>query len=351
MPPSGLKLATKLYYKKKYSRVIKLLEPKIYQYRSNFMYYYLLSNSCLFKKDYSGAFSYYQRALQLDENNINCMLGLAVVYLRRNNLDETLRLWLEIISIHPGCRQANTGLKLIKEGKSPEELFDNESDLKRLLPHDFKINFAAVSVFLISASVIVLSSYLIMSILNRSPREEIEDIIFPSTITYRMDENTDNIFTFNMDQVHEIFEKIRNYFNDYRENMALVEINRLLLSNAPLEIKDKAEMIRSYIKDPDFTSIRDIFSYEDIENEPYLYNGCYILWKGRVDDIQITEDKVYFNFLAGYHDNKELLGILPVYFDINLKDLDNIELLAQVTFFDNRLVLRGISYHKIIIES
>ena len=56
MPSSGLKYASKLFYKKKYSLVIKYLESKIYQYRNNFYFYFLLAYSCLYKKDYGGAY-------------------------------------------------------------------------------------------------------------------------------------------------------------------------------------------------------------------------------------------------------------------------------------------------------
>lgn len=350
MHPSGLKHAANLFFKKKYSDVIKYLEPKIYQFRNNFNFYYFLSNSCLYNKDFGGAYSYYKRALQLNDENINCMLGLAAVSLRKNNLDEALKLWLNVISIKSGNKQANLGLKLIKQGNTPEEICDNDKYFGRLMPRNFKINITAISIIILLLMSIISLTIIFINVFNEPVRKEIEDIIFPSSITYNMDNNINNIFHYNMDQVHEIFENIRTYFNDYRENAAIVEINKLLLSNAPIEIKEKAEMIRSYIKDPDFTTIRDFFSYNDIENEPYLYNGCYIMWKGRVDDLKYSEDKIYFNFLAGYHDSKELLGVIPVLFDfeINLKNLDNIELLAQVTFFDNKLVLRGISYHKIM---
>ncbi len=349
MPSSGLKYASKLFYNKKYSQVIKYLESKIYQYRNSFEFYFLLAYSCLFKKDYGGAYSYFKRAEQLNDENIDCLLGLAVINLRKKNIDETLELWLKIINIKPGNNQAKFGLDLIKKGKNPEEILDDEKLLKRLLPDYNKVNFTLIAILFFILVITITSFSIISNLPDKIERKEIEDIIFPSSITYQMDKNN-NLYTFNMDEVYEIFDKIRNYFNEYKENLAVVEINRILLSNAPLEIKDKVNMIKSYIKEPDFTNIRDIFSYNEVYEQPYLFNGCYILWQGKVDNLIITEEYIYFNFLIGYHDDKELLGTIPVYFDfeINIKNLDNIELLAKITFENNSLLLDGISYHKII---
>ena len=349
MPSRGLKYASKLFYKKQYSAVIKYLEPKIYQYRNNFNFYYLLANSCLYKKDYGGAYSYFKRAEQLKDGDIDCQLGLSLVNLRKNNLDETLKIWLNITTIEPGNKQANLGLNLIKKGKSPEDIFEDEKLLRRLLPIKNKVNILSYALIFLIPIITIISFFILSSIPEPSIRKEIEDIIFPSSITYQMD-NSNHLFSYNMDEVYEKFDKIRTYFNDYRENMAMLEINRILLSNAPIEIKDKARMISSYIKEPDFSNIKDAFSFNEVSAEPYLYDGCYILWKGKVDNLEITEQYIFFNLLAGYHDNKELLGIIPVYFDfeVNIKNSNNIELLAEVSFKDNNLVLNGISYHKII---
>ena len=349
MPSSGLKYASKLFYKKKYSLVIKYLESKIYQYRNNFYFYFLLAYSCLYKKDYGGAYSYFKRAEQLNDGNTDCLLGLAIINLRKKNIDETLELWLKIINIKPGNKKAKLGLDLIKSGKNPEEIFDDEKLLKRLLPDFDKVNFALLAIFFFIPIIIITSFFIISNLPDKIERKEIEDIIFPSSITYQMDKNN-NLYTFNMDEVYEIFDNIRNLFNDYRENLAVVEINRILLSNAPLEIKDKVNMIKSYIKEPDFTNVSDVFSYNEVYEQPYLFNGCYVLWQGKVDNLVITDEYIYFNFLIGYHDDKELLGTMPVYFDfeINIKNLDNIELLAKIIFKNNSLVLNGISYHKLM---
>jgi hypothetical protein len=48
------------------------------------------------------------------------------------------------------------------------------------------------------------------------------------------------------------FESAKKLFNAYRDEAALVEVNRLLLSNASRQVKTKAEALARYAREPSF---------------------------------------------------------------------------------------------------
>ncbi|HAK47619.1 MAG TPA: hypothetical protein DCO79_17080, partial [Spirochaeta sp.] len=125
-----------LFNKRKYSDVIRILEPQVFRFRENFNFFYLLGMSCLHQGDYGGAFSYLRRAVDIRENDVNVLLGLAAVYLKRGDTGNALRLWLDIIEIDPSNLQAQRGLNYLKKTNEPDEFtsFAAEDKIARFLP-------------------------------------------------------------------------------------------------------------------------------------------------------------------------------------------------------------------------
>jgi hypothetical protein len=131
--------------------------------------------------------------------------------------------------------------------------------------------------------------------------------------------------------------------------LALVEINRLLNSNASAEIKNLANLMKEHVATPDFTDFRDSFLLDDILEEPRLYQDCFVIWKGKIANLRHGSDEITFEFLVGYHKEEELQGIVPVSlnFAVALRNGTDLELLARADFSSGDLSLRGVSVHRI----
>ena len=73
------------------------------------------------------------------------------------------------------------------------------------------------------------------------------------------------------------------------------------------------------------------------------------MWKGKVTNLRITEEKISFQFMVGYHYEKELQGIVPVELDFgaNIKNGNALELLGQVVAKENYIILKCISWRRI----
>jgi tetratricopeptide (TPR) repeat protein len=106
--------AEMLFAARKYAQVISLLSPQIFLYRKDHRYHRLLGFACLYTGDFGGAHSYFQRAYDIDAQDIPTLLGLAVVMLRRRKSTEALRLWLEVLDIDPENRRARKALDMAK---------------------------------------------------------------------------------------------------------------------------------------------------------------------------------------------------------------------------------------------
>ena len=338
-----LKDAYLLFSKKKYSDVIRILEPQVFRFRENFNFFYILGMSCLNQGDYGGAFSYLRRAVDIRENDINTLLGLAVIYLKRGDTGNALRLWLDIIDVDPGNVQAQRGLNYLKKNNEPDEFtsISSQDRIARFLPQEKRRKKKPFAAILISVLVIVIAAAVYFVPLTRdfftgffskkADRPEISAVSLDERKDF-VDLNGEFAFILTEKEIEDKFTEIQDYLYDFRDNMAQREINMLLLSNASEYVKNRARILAKYIEPPELINFRDNFSYQEVFSNLRLYDNCCILWKGKATNLAETTESIRFDFLAGYHEEKTLDGIIPVKFDFTIKIIPDqpIELLGKI---------------------
>jgi len=349
MAEGYIQRATRLLKRRRFREVVRLLEPQVFQYRQNLQFYYLLGVSSLYAGDVRGAESYLSRAHQINESHVDVLLGLAAVDFRKGELEESLAKWLQVLEHEPDNRIAKRGLEVLRSDPRVQAYRTRTGLASRLYPplpsqrHVGRVVLAVTLVMAVAAAIPVL----IRS--TREEREGLEEARLPGgedsliapegTYRYELSER----------EVKAVFTKIRRLFNERRDNLCLVEINRLLLSNASRAVKETAAMLRDYIERPNFSTIKDSFSYSEVRAEPYLYQGCYVVWTGKIANLEIGTEVIRFDLLVGYQEEKELEGIVPVSLDFGaaLTNGNNLEILGQVALNDGGIYLYGLSIHKI----
>jgi hypothetical protein len=139
-------------------------------------------------------------------------------------------------------------------------------------------------------------------------------------------------YVFTDGEAARLLNRIGDYFNDRRDNLVRRELNRIALSNADTGTRERAALLRDYLTEPDFTTLRDNFTYEEVTGEPQLHDGVYVRWRGRVTNLEIGTDAIRFDFLAGYESRRVLDGIVPtrVEFAVLLENDQAVELIGQV---------------------
>ncbi|MDC7225879.1 MAG: tetratricopeptide repeat protein [Spirochaetales bacterium] len=351
-----------LFNKKKYSDVIRILEPQVFRFRENFNFFYLLGMSCLHQGDYGGAFSYLRRAVDLRENDVNVLLGLAAVYLKRGDTGNALRLWLDIIDIDPSNIQAQRGLNYLKKNGDTDEFtsFSGEDKISRFLPQSKgqkKLKPALIIVpgiiFLIAAAALIPASRNYISNLIPS----VGDKTRPGIAEMNLDERKDFLnlkgehsLILTEKQVEDLFRNIQDYLYEYRDNLAQRDINTILLSNASEYVKDRARLLEKYVQAPDMVNFKDNFDYREVTASPLLYKNCYVLWKGKTTNLVETTEKISCDLLVGYHEEKALDGIIPVDFNYSVKIIPDqpVEILGKLLINDDGIMhLEGISLHRL----
>jgi hypothetical protein len=359
---TALSQAVRLFKERKFAQVIRKLEPQIPAYRENSRYFYLLGMSCLYTGDYGTAIIYFRRCIDLDYRNIGAQLGMAVVHLRRNETEESLRIWLEILDEDPQNRFARRGLEIVRENAGAENgregfenLFEGRKDLV-LVPSPGFFLPARVKLLvgiLLALFALVPAALILKDRFHSEPqpaRPEIASIkIETGDVVLDTENRAVNMLT--EQEVRTTFEKIKTLFDTYQDNLARREINRLLLSNAGQAVKNKVRAFIPFIMTPTFADFPASFTYQDVMADPALYEDCFVRWKGRISNINIAQNRIDLDFLVGYEDQKVLQGIVPAWmeFAASLEQTFAYEIIGRVTLASGRsgILLQIFSLHEL----
>jgi hypothetical protein len=354
MKRKGLGEAKKLFRARRFADVIRLLEPEVFRYRENFDYFKTLGLACLHTGDFGGAFSYMSRAHQLKDDDPDIILGIAAVHFRRAEHENALKRWLEVVDARPGNSVARRGLDLLRKGMTPDALqeFIDSGRLKTLFPPlPPRVAVAPVAIAVLGLLVAAGIAYLAVRFAApRGPqRPGVSVIEMPSDSSPLVDVATGFAFTFSEGEVRRIFQKAKSELLAYRDNLAVVDINRILLSNAAPSVKERARLLKGFVMQPTFDTVKDPYLYAAVAKQPGLYDGAAVIWRGKVANLLTSKSPITFDLLVGYDQEKQLEGIVPVTlpFAADIGNGDAVEVLGQVALNGNVTGLTGISLHRL----
>jgi hypothetical protein len=310
--------------------------------------------------DFGGAYSYLHRALNIKPADTSTELGLAVVYLRRGETAEALKIWFGILDREPNNRQARKGLRMLKRHIDPESFVEltESKRIKLLLPKDRTRRpylTAAVLIIVLGGGAILAYPFLsgvYRNITSEEPRQSIAALDLSVDSYETAQPAKDTLYTFQEEELRSRYREIINLFHDYRDNLAQREINRLLLSNASPELKKKLQLLEDNIQAPSFGTLKTDFSYKQVSDSPRLYDNCFVIWKGRVSNLTVGEDTITFDLLVGYETEKVVEGIVPVELDyaVQIDPAFPIEVLGQIMTSGNSFKIVAHSVHQFSVE-
>jgi tetratricopeptide (TPR) repeat protein len=355
MRRKSLAEARRLFRARKFPEVIRTLEPEVLRFRESFDYFLLLGLSCLRTGDLGGAMSYLGRAHQLNREDSRPALAQAAIHFKRAETEKALALWLEVLENEPSNKVARRGMELLKKGLSNERIQDfvDSGRIAKLYPALPPRPVPVAWIIGVLVTLILAGSvYIGLRIIRpmKPVRAGVEEVEIPKDLPRVIEDGRPGgVYVLTERQVKRGFEQAKKHLLSYRDNLAVVEINRLLLSNATLPVRERARVLKAFIGRPDFSSFKDGYSYREIEKEPALYDGTYVAWKGKVANLTMEKDSIHFDLLVGYEKETELEGIVPVSltFAVELENGIPLEILGQVSTAEGKIRLDGISLHKL----
>jgi tetratricopeptide (TPR) repeat protein len=362
MGRTALDRAELLFASGRFPELISLLEPQVPIYRESQRFYYLLGSSCLRAGDSSGATTYLKRAEQLSPSNPDIMLALAALSVRRGDTERAVEYYLRVLEDKPGDKRARANLAVLRKEGGPEGIarLIETGKIERLYPGHRPIPRAVVPALIVLAAAVAiylvwpLGVSLIATLSGpRAARPEVAAVTL-SRAEMNSPVQTSGTFRYALTEKQAIgaFERAKDYFQAFRDNAAIIEINRLLYSNASAALKEKAKSLRAFVGKPDFRTIKDPPSFAEAQRDPALFDGCSVVWKGMAANVRHDENAVSFDFLVGYQNKKRLEGLVPARIAGAEVPVDRgLEILATLKSVDGSLSMDCAAIHELAQEN
>lgn len=370
MARDALTLAEDLMSKRKFSKAISILQSRSDTYEGNFNYYVLFATAFLYQGDAGSASVYFAKAREIKVSDTNLLLGQAAIFLRRGETARAIQYYLDVLENEPENKIAKDALEFIRTQGDYDTIcrWVDDGRIEAFYPplekekHYFAF-LALVPVVVCAFGIIVLilsrnsflvinqradlSSLALSAEESKNAKEEIVNAENPNG------ENTNAYeYILSSHEIKKSFDNAKRFFHSHRDNAAQVEINRILNSNALPSIKQKARLLMNYLDEPTFDTIVDVPAYKDVASDIDLYLDCFVVWKGRMSNIDSTESSYSFDLLVDYETGEKVAGLVPVFFDFFIVlDRDKpVEVLGRVSKENGKLYLRGKSIYQKVNE-
>jgi tetratricopeptide (TPR) repeat protein len=361
MSRSVLDTARMLLKRRRFSAAITMLEGASDRYRDNFEYYLTTGIACLYVGDLGSANSYFQEARHIRTTDTHLLLAQAVMFMRRGDTDRAVQYYLDILDNEPGNKIALSALEFIRT-KGTYETICRWADSGKLLQFypPLGINPDIIIRIAVSACAGIAIGFLLVNVLRprpspaSGPRADLSKFVLSVDEQRNAQEKdlTGAVYRYILSdkQIKKSYENAQVYFQNFRDNAAQVEINRILNSNASLSIRQKARMLMEYLSEPTFDSLTDNYSYEQVASDPNLYLGCWVSWSGRITNAVSQGQSYKCDLLVGYEDMKRVEGIAPLSFDEApsppIEGDRPVKVLAKIGIDDGKLSLDGRSVYQ-----
>lgn len=110
--------AARYFQQGNFERIIRILEPQVFEHRDDWKFYSYLGYASLYTGDFIRASSYLQRSLQINPAATELMYGIAVLHLKRGETADAVRIWLHILHNNPDDIYAKEGLDFVNSTDS-----------------------------------------------------------------------------------------------------------------------------------------------------------------------------------------------------------------------------------------
>lgn len=370
MSRAAIDTARALMRRRQFGKAIVILENAGETYRGSFDYYLALGIACLYAGDTGNSKRYFEQARHIKLKDTNLLLGQAALFLRRGDTEVAIQYYLDVLGLEPENSRAKKALDFIRHKGDYETIvrWVDSGKIERFYP-PLESRNGELTRIAVSAVVGVFVALVALHFVYRASgaasgerggTEELSLTAEEKKILHEQD-LSGGVYRYilNDSQIEDIYNKALSYFQNYRDNSARVQVNRLLNSNASSAVKAKAGLLQSYFEEPTFDTFtsqkEENFPYADVASDPVLYEGCFVMWSGRITNAQTQDGSYRCDLLVGYENLERVDGIVPVYFTPppipEIEGSRAVRILAKIGVENGRLSLSGRSVYQPIART
>ncbi len=354
MAKDSLNIAWSNIRRRKFAVAIKILEAKDDIYVDNFEYFLTLGIACLYAGDIGSASSYFQRARKIKISDVRLLLGQAAIFLRRGDTERAIQYYYDIRELEPENKIATKALEFIRIHGDYDTIcrWVDTGRIEQFYP-PIGVNPDKIASIIIPVVACVFGVFITLKFIpqnqnydgKRANLTSLELSNDEKSSAKEKDLTTQSYkFILSNKEIAKHYENALQYFQEYRDNAAQIEINTILNSDATLSIKQKSQVLNSYLSIPDFDSIKDVPLYSDVKNQTFLYIDCWVNWGGKVSNAITYDDGSYScELLIGDENLSHYEGNILVRFDSVplIEGSKPVKILGQIATSGESFYLKG----------
>ncbi len=149
-------------------------------------------------------------------------------------------------------------------------------------------------------------------------------------------ESTEAMYSFSEEDIKTGFVRIKKYIYRDKINAATISLNRIMLSNASPPVKERFRILYNFLDPPDPLSIDYNPHLYEIMKEPAAFKGVYVLWTGRIANLDKKGEDITLDLLVNYENEDTIEGIAHVTLrgTYYLENRQNIEVFGSIDSYD-----------------
>lgn len=344
--------------RRQFDKAISVLEGRSSFYEDNLEYFVLLGTAYLYTGDTGSATINFQKARRISLTDTNLLLGQAAIFLRRGETDRAINYYMDILDNEPSNKTAKEAMEFIRMHGDFNTIckWNDTGKIQKFYP-PLGVNPYKVFGVVFPVVACILGSLIVLKTVGfhepqKGNRKDISQLVLTQEEKKTSQENDLSsgayAYILSSREINSSYEKAQVYFQEYKDNLSQIEINRILNSNASVNVKQKARALMSYLEEPSFSTIRNSPSYESVEKEPFLYLDCWVSWSGRISNVSQTDSRYECDFLVGYEKMEKVDGIVRLRFSIPPQiDVGKpLSVLAKISSENGRILLLGKSVYQ-----
>ena len=359
MNQSAIDRARSCMRRRQFERAITILNSRPDFYEDSFDYFFTLGTAYLYAGDAGSAVKNYDRARQIRMTDTRLLLGQAAIFLRRGETDRAIQYYLDVLDNAPGDKRAKKALEFLRHNDDYEKIckWADDGRIERFYPPvganpNFFIKLILVLCLGALCGYAAVRSYAMYHIPKNTRGGVVELVLTEDDkVAVKDAGGAPGAYRFSMSEreIIRTYEKAAYLFQQYRDNAAQVEVNRILNSNASPKFKQKARLLMEYFSTPTFATLKDNYPYIQVAQDVFLYLDCWVDWTGHVANFRAADQGVAFDLIIGSDDMKKVDGFVPVVFNSSqtIKDFDkSVRVLGKLTLEGSSLKIVGQSVYQ-----
>ncbi len=343
---------------RKFADAISLLNSRRENFEDSFDFYYTLGLAFLYAGDTGSASLNFNRAREIKINDANLLLAQAAIFLRRGETDRAVQYYLDILDFDEDNKDARHALGFVREHGDYDQICRciDDGSIETCYPplglNPRHVRNLVLALVLGAAAGCLAVLFWPKNHFAAKGRADLSSLMLTVSENANAAEgnSVNSKFNLSANEIKASYNSAAKFFQEFRDNAAQRELNKILNSNATLSIKQKCREMMGYLRAPTFDSLKDNFSYEQVASSPELYLDCYADWSGRVSNAAFGENSCSFDLLVGYEDMKNVEGIVRVEFDfLPVPQIDSalpVRVLGKVSVSGGKLFLEGRSVYQ-----